>query len=158
MDNVNIKLLVNHYDREFKVQNINFPPETNVKSIKDKLLESETFKECNIRVIYRGLLLSDEKVLKSLPGFSSEELILTVFITKPNVTAPTNNSQRNEIWKWSTSAWIAIIATLWCYKFKFKRSFKNFSVLILYLTTFFCLYTLFSRLIRGSRTRSSSSS
>lgn len=78
MDNVNVKLLVNHYDREFKVQSmlshnlsllydslnnfhifilifffiqrlilfldIDFPPATKVKSIKDKLLESETFK------------------------------------------------------------------------------------------------------------------
>ncbi|BAM39475.1 uncharacterized protein TOT_010000930 [Theileria orientalis strain Shintoku] len=152
MARINVKLLINHYDREFKVQNLDFPESAKVKLVKERLLESETFKECNIRVIYRGLLLTDEKLLKNLPGCSYDELILTVFITKPN-SPPASTPQRRDLWKWSTSAWIAIIATLWCYKFKFEQSFKNFSVLILYIATFFCVHTLVSRIIRGNRSR-----
>ncbi|EKX74141.1 conserved hypothetical protein [Theileria equi strain WA] len=157
MEHLNVKLLINHYDCESKVVVEEFPKNSTIALIKEKLLEKETIKECTIRIIYRGMLLRDGKVLEELPGFSTNEtLILTVFITKPTrVHTETIVTERNDIWKWSTFSWIAIIATLWCYKFKFNDSFKNFSVLVLYLATIMCIHTVFARFVNYGRDTSS---
>lgn len=137
------KFLVNHYETGTREIVESFEDGVDVATVRNRLFQAY-LPELNVRLIYRGTMLKEDQVLNRLAGYSQEGTIITVFITKPN-PVQVQPSSSTPLWKWSTSAWIAIVATLWCYKFKLAESFKKLSMLCLYTITLIFLHILFTR-------------
>lgn len=156
MTQTRTRLLINRFDRDPEVNEYELDDATSVSGLKELYFTDDLKEGHNIRLIHRGLILKEEELLRGVKGHNAgDALVITVFVTKPDTTQHSRRPEaRSELWKWSTSAWIMVVATLWCYRFKLTGSFRNFPVIVLYLATFLCLQMIFTRVIGTGRMES----
>lgn len=152
---IKLKLLINRFDGDPDTTESESSCTTSIIELKERFFEEDLKKGHNIRLIHRGNILRDDAVLERLGGYQEGELlVLTVFVTKPDSNQPTlRTASKGTLWKWSTSAWIMVVATLWCYKFKIADSFRRFPVIVLYVITLLSLQMIFTRVIGSVESR-----
>lgn len=153
MTGIKFKLLINRFDKNPEISEHELSDSTSISGLKEIHFSEELKQGHKIRFIHCGSILKDNDVLTNIKGYKEgETLVLTVFVTKPDKPeSPEPTESRNDLWKWSTSAWIVLVATLWCYKFRLADSFKSFPTMVLYLFTFLCIKMIFTRVVGNSR-------
>ncbi|GFE52941.1 replication factor C subunit [Babesia ovis] len=89
MTSINVKLLVNRFDSDPSIRGAELEVSDTISIIKERYFAEDIEKQFNIRIIHGGCTLRDDLVLSGLRGYKvGEQLVLTVFVTKPD-TLPT---------------------------------------------------------------------
>ncbi|CDR96592.1 hypothetical protein, conserved [Babesia bigemina] len=108
MTNVTTRLLINRFDSDQSVEEVELDHQEPISSVKERLFAEDITNHHKIRIIHGGRPLSDDTVPSGLRGYKAgEKLVLTVFITKPDTLEPEaesgtcgNGARPHGLWLW----------------------------------------------------------